>query len=270
MATQAMTGGLQRNDADYYDYYALGNPGDVDFYVAKAKASGGVTLEIGCGTGRVTIPIARAGVEIVGLDIAQGMLDEADRKLAAEPAEVKARVRWVQGDMRTFSLGRRFGLVIIPYRSFQYMMTPQQQIECLQVISRHLDHGGLLVFDIFDPDIGYVAAHQGALGAAQKLHARFMYPPTGTEVLVWESSEYDQELQVLTQIRTFEELSPAHMGVSRLHSGLEMRYTFRFEMEHALRRAGFEVVVLHSDFEEAQFTPGKDQVWVARKPAKET
>lgn len=253
-----------RNDADYYDYYALGTPGDVEFYVQQAQSAGGAVLELGCGTGRVTIPTARAGVEIVGLDLSLQMLVAAAAKSQQETQQVRSRLKWIEGDMRTFSLNRRFNLITMPFRSLQCMLSVDDQLQCLAAVARHLEPDGRLAFDVFDPDINYVSAHLGPLGEAVKLHARFIYPPTGADVLVWETSDYDQAQQVLTQIRTFEELRADHVGNYRLHSGIAMRYTFRYEMEHLLHLAGYEVVELYSDFAGSAYQPGSNQVWVAK------
>src|ERR1051326_5853005 len=89
---------------------------DVDFYVEEAKAAGGPALEIGCGTGRILIPTARAGVTITGLDGSTEMLARARAKLAAEPAPVRQRATLVQADMRDFELGARFALITAPFR----------------------------------------------------------------------------------------------------------------------------------------------------------
>jgi ubiquinone/menaquinone biosynthesis C-methylase UbiE len=95
-----------RLDADYYDYYSTGLEGDVEFYVAEAQKAGSPVLELGCGTGRITFPIAQAGVSIVGLDLSPSMLGVARRKLTALDLEVQSRVKLVAGDMRDFSLRR--------------------------------------------------------------------------------------------------------------------------------------------------------------------
>src|SRR5678816_4464310 len=96
---------------------------DVDFYVRAAAESGGPVLELGCGTGRILIPTARSGVEIAGLDAAAGMLDACRRRLQAEPAEVRGRVRLHHGDLRSFDLGHSFRLLTIPCRPFQHLVT---------------------------------------------------------------------------------------------------------------------------------------------------
>jgi ubiquinone/menaquinone biosynthesis C-methylase UbiE len=121
---------------------------DVPFYVELAKqaaARGEAVLELACGTGRVTIPIAQAGVEVVGLDNAPAMLDIARRKAAT----AGVNVRWVTADMRTFHLDRRFGLVLIPFRSFLHMLTDADQQACLQRVYEHLLPGGRFALNFF-------------------------------------------------------------------------------------------------------------------------
>ena len=128
---------------------AAGAMDDVPFYVELAKetaAHGQAVLELGCGTGRVTIPIAQAGVEVVGLDNAPAMLDVARRKAAGAGA---GGVRWVTADMRSFRLEQRFGLVIIPFRSFLHLLTDADQLACLSRVHEHLLPGGRLALNFF-------------------------------------------------------------------------------------------------------------------------
>src|SRR5688500_8881701 len=105
--------------ADLYDHVtAYRERADVGFFVDEAARSGGPVLEVGCGTGRVLIPTARAGVEIVGLDLSDHMLERCRANLSSESEEVRSRVTLVKGDMRSFRLGREFRLVTIPFRPF--------------------------------------------------------------------------------------------------------------------------------------------------------
>jgi SAM-dependent methyltransferase len=126
---------------------------DVAFYVEAAKASGGPVLEIGCGTGRVLIPTARAGMEVVGLDASPHMLDVCRCRLQQEPPDVHARVRLVQGDMRRITVEQTFPLATIPFRPFQHLLTVNDQLACLTSIRDHLTDDGGLVFDIFNPSL---------------------------------------------------------------------------------------------------------------------
>jgi ubiquinone/menaquinone biosynthesis C-methylase UbiE len=125
---------------------------DTPFYLALAReaaARGLAVLELACGTGRVTLPIAREGIEVVGLDSAPAMLDVARRKAAAEDLDVT----WIEADMRDFDLGRRFGLIIIPYRSFLHLLTDADQAACLAAVYRHLIPGGRFALNFFAPPL---------------------------------------------------------------------------------------------------------------------
>lgn len=129
-------------------------PGEIDFYkkfANVAKEKGQSVLDIACGTGRVTLRLAQTGAHVVGLDLAADMLAIAQQK-----AQGLQNVRWVEGDMRSFDLGERFGLVIIPVHSFQFMLTPQDQVECLQCIRRHLLPGGLLIIHNNNEEIDWL------------------------------------------------------------------------------------------------------------------
>jgi SAM-dependent methyltransferase len=137
--------------ARFYDAYFTGVDGEVEFYVDEAHDAAGAVLELGCGTGRVLLPIARAGVDIVGLDLAADLLAALRDKLARENSETQQRVDLVRADMCDFQLRRRFAAIFVPYRTFQHLLTPDDQLRSLEQIAQHLDVGGRLVFNTHDP-----------------------------------------------------------------------------------------------------------------------
>jgi SAM-dependent methyltransferase len=139
--------------AKHYDpaYGARPDLKDVPFYLEMARRQGGPILEIACGTGRVLLEIARLGIEIVGVDYSEAMLAVLRSKLVKESPETRERVTVHVGDMRTFSLGRQFRQVFIPFRPMQHMYTVDDQISALTRAGEHLRAGGLLVFDVFYP-----------------------------------------------------------------------------------------------------------------------
>jgi SAM-dependent methyltransferase len=138
--------------ARHYDAaYAAAELVDLPFYVDLARKVGGPVLEIGCGTGRVLLPIARAGVESHGLDRSRAMLDVLKEKLAREPEEVRRRVTLHSGDMREARLNRKFPLVIMPFRPLQHMHTIEDQLATLRTAQLHLSDQGQLAFDVFYP-----------------------------------------------------------------------------------------------------------------------
>ena len=123
---------------------------DRAFWAAMAPADGAI-LELACGTGRVLLPLARAGHEIVGLDLSAQMVERCRAHLADEPAAVRERVRLVQADMTSFELGRRFALVTSPFRGFQHVTSVERQLACLGRCHAHLASHGRLVLDLFNP-----------------------------------------------------------------------------------------------------------------------
>lgn len=148
--------------AKYYDgAYGSMDLADANFYVDLAKEIGGPVLEIGCGTGRVLLPTARAGIEIHGLDNSRPMLDVLREKSARERAEVQKRITLHSGDMRDLHLGRTFVLVTIPFRPMQHMFTVADQVSALKSAAAHVGKGGILAFDVFFPKFERLALQMG-------------------------------------------------------------------------------------------------------------
>ena len=139
--------------ADYYDSTPIltERTQDVAFYLNAAKKYGGPVLELGCGTGRITIAIAETGLRITGLDLSSRMLARASEKRAALGREVRDRVRLVQGDMTQFDLGEKFRSILIPFRPFQHLLELEQQMACLHCAKRHLTPDGRLIVDFSRP-----------------------------------------------------------------------------------------------------------------------
>lgn len=138
--------------AKYYDdAYAAMDLVDAPWYVDLAKETGGPVLEIGCGTGRVLLPTAHAGIEIHGLDNSAPMLAVLREKIAREKGAVRERITLHAGDMRDFRLNRTFALVTIPFRPMQHMFTVADQAAALRSAAAHVADGGLLAFDVFYP-----------------------------------------------------------------------------------------------------------------------
>src|SRR5829696_9294186 len=117
----------------------------VAFYAALARETGGPVLEIACGTGRVTIPIARQGFAVTGLDVVPGMLERARGKAAGLP------VRWIEGDARAFDLDERFRLIFLTGNAFQAFLTNADQEALLGRVRAHLRDEGLFAFETRNP-----------------------------------------------------------------------------------------------------------------------
>ncbi|MBN1430014.1 MAG: class I SAM-dependent methyltransferase [Anaerolineae bacterium] len=253
-------------DAVYYDliYDGDGVPGDVQFYVEEACRSGSPVLELGCGTGRILIPTAQAGIDIVGLDRSADMLAVAREKIAALEPETASRIRLVEGDMRSFSLGERFNLIAIPFRAFLHLLAGEDQRAALTCIREHLADDGRLIFNIFDPKIELIAAHLGTMGTAQQKLRDFVNSETGRRVIVWAQRVYNIEEQIIHEERIFEEVDNDGRVVSRSYIPLILRWIYRYEMAYLLELCGYKIEALYGDFQRGPFREGREQIWVVR------
>ena len=254
-----------RTGASFYDFHSLGLEGDVQFYIEEARKAAAPVLEIGCGTGRILLPIAQAGCPVVGFDRAPDMLAVLRRKLEKLAPDVQARVELIEGDMRDFSLPHHFKLITIPYRAFLHLLTPKAQRQALECIREHLADDGRLIFNIFDPSLEMIASSLGLTGTSLKRDTEFTHPETGNQVIVWYSSQYDPEIQLLNAYFIFEEIDNEGKVLRKTYNPLTLRYVHRYEMRYLLELSGYKVEALYGDFQRGPFRYGGEQIWLARK-----
>ncbi len=137
--------------ATFYDWVYSSFTNDVEWYLALARSHGAPVLEVACGTGRVAVPLARAGFDVTGIDLSEAMLDIARRKLESEPSDVRGRVSLAHGDMREFALGRAFPCVIVPNAALLNLLRPLDVQDCLCHLFLHTRAGGLVAIDLVAP-----------------------------------------------------------------------------------------------------------------------
>ena len=149
--------------AKYYDgaYAAKQDLVDLPFYLELAEQIGGPILEVACGTGRVLLAIARKGIEIHGVDNSRPMLKILENALALESQDIRNRVTLHEGDMRDFRLGKKFPLIIIPFRPMQHMHSVEDQLSALTTAAAHLSEDGILAFDVFYPKFDVLTSRMG-------------------------------------------------------------------------------------------------------------
>jgi SAM-dependent methyltransferase len=251
--------------ADLYDYVTpYRERPDVGFFVEVAKGAGSPVLEVGCGTGRVLIPTARAGVEIVGLDLSPHMLAVCRQRLENESEAVQKRVRLVQADMRDFYLGQRFTLATIPFRPFQHLLTVEDQRSCLASIRRHLIDEGTLILDVFNPSLDSLVNRP--IGEEFGEEPEFSTPDGRRITRRHKTIAHDRFSQVNQFELVYEVTHPDGRQEHLVHA-FPLRYLFRFEAEHLLARAGFRVEHLYADYDKSAYGskyPG-ELLFVARR-----
>jgi SAM-dependent methyltransferase len=252
---------------EFYDYIVpyVTRP-DIDFYVEAARECGGPVLELGCGTGRILIRTAQAGIDISGLDASEGMLSVCRARLDTEPADVRRRTTLHQGDMRHFDLGSKFRLITMPFRPFQFLLTVEEQLACLSSIWRHLEPDGQLVFDLFNPSVHNLAAPVDSAVTVDE--PPFTHPDGRTVTRRSRILSRDLASQTFMGELIYDVSHPGGQAERLVHH-YQLRYFFRFEVEHLLERAGFSVSHVYSGFDRAPYGsqyPG-ELIFVARRRA---
>lgn len=232
---------------------------DVVYYVELARASGGPVLEYGAGNGRIAIPIARQGIDVVGVDHSMPMLADLRTRLAAEPADVRARVRVVRGDMRRVRLRRRFPLVLATFNTALHLYSRPDVERFLARVREHLTPRGRFVLDLSIPSPGDLARPPG-----RAYHSpRFRHPTTGGIVKNREYFDYDPWRQVLFVAMEFE---PVGDPGGAWMTPLAHRQFFPQEWAMLLHYNGFEVERVEGDFCGGPVTRDSDvMVWHARR-----
>ncbi len=245
-------------DAAYYTSTYATRIEDVAFYTALAQKAGGPVLEYGVGNGRIALPIARHGVEVVGIDHSRPMLRDLKRRLAAEPPEVRRRMRLVHGDMRARKLGRRFPLVVCTFNTALHLYVRQDVERFLARVREHLTPRGRFVVDMSTPRFEDLAR-----GASKVWHApRFRHPTAGVVVKNTEHFDYDVARQILFVSMEFEPVSHPEQGWM---TPLAHRQFFPQEWAALLHYNGLEVVEVQGDYQGGPLTRDSDvMVWHAR------
>jgi SAM-dependent methyltransferase len=221
-------------------------------------------LELACGTGRVLIPVAEAGVQVIRLDGSPGMLEKLRDKLQTLPVDVRARLRVLKGDMRSFDLGRQFAFIYIPARSFLHLMTVDDQKAALGCIHRHLQDDGRLALNFFNPSLSLI--NEAADRWRPFVEGREFVNERGNRVMVWNTRRYDTVNQVIEQYTIYDEIDEGGRVVDRRYMPLTLRWIYRFEFEHLLATCGFAVEALYGTFDREPFSNERQElIWVARK-----
>lgn len=234
---------------------------DVQRYVEIARETGGPVLEPCCGTGRVALPLAAAGVEVVGVDLSTALLGQLRDKLSREPTALQRRIEIVQQDITALSLARRdFPLALLAFNSLLCLPDFTDQCRALEAIGAHLRAGATLVLDVVNP----LALPLGGDPVPKPFFTR-RNPHNGRRYTRFASLSAFDELQRQQLYGWYDELDDAG-AVSRRSYSVTWRPIFRFELQLMLERAGFEIATLEGGHRREPYTAQSPRMFVhARK-----
>ncbi len=244
--------------ARYYDLIYGQRQDDVAMYVDFAAVSSGPILELGCGTGRVLVPLAEAGHSVTGVDSSTSMLAVARNKV--EEAGLQKAVSLVTGNLTDFELPDRFDMAFIPINTFMHCYDQSQQLRCLEAIRRHLKPGGRLVIDVYHPDPQSLVECDGRLVCENIVEI----PDTGRTLQHSYTRRLDRAEQTQHITFIFDETDERGQ-TERTYFFFRMRFVYRFEMELLLRTSGFGVEALYGSYELEPFDSSSEKmIFVAR------
>ncbi len=253
---------MLRNETDYPEFlarfydliYAKVRDGvDNEFYLGKIAATKGPILEIGVGTGRIFIEALKRGADIYGLDNSRNMLDILKAKIPPED-----HVRIFLQDVRELELGKMFDLIIAPFRVFSHLLRVDEQMAVLNRVFSHLNSGGLFIFDAFVPNLKMLLE-----GISDQVDFEGEYAP-GKKLKRVSSMKADLINQLSDVSMRF--LWEEDDRVVAEEFKFQMRFYFRFELEHLIHRSLLKLVTIYGDFNENPLDSGsKEFVVVCRK-----
>jgi SAM-dependent methyltransferase len=225
--------------ARVYDPWSASVTEDVEFYVAEARASGGPVVELAVGTGRIAVPVAKAGIKVIGVDTSAGMLAIARDYAVAEGVDALLDLR--HGDLREPPVPERVPLVLIPFRSLLHMTTEADRLRALTAARELLLPRGRLVFDVFAPGREDI----------KETHGRWLEREPG----IFERADWDESERTLTlSVRRGEEAST-----------MLLAWLSPPEWRRLLDRAGFDVEAQYGWFDRRPFAGGEDIIFAATR-----
>jgi SAM-dependent methyltransferase len=228
----------------FYDLEHADLTADLVFYLHFARQAGGPVLEVGCGTGRLMLPLVEAGIDVTGVDPSPAMLSVARKKL-------RSQAPLIEGDMRTVALPRRYALIIVSINTFMHLLTTTDQLDALVNLARHLSLGGRLIIDL---PAGDELAHQDPDGRLT-LEQTFLDPDTGHRVMKLVASRIDWATQRQDITYVYDELLDGG-GVRRTVVPMTLRHVFRYELLLLLDRAGYSLETLYGDYDLSPYGEG--------------
>jgi len=216
-------------------------PDDLAFYRSHLEARGGPVLELGVGTGRVAVPLARAGAQVTGLDYSAPLLAYAAQRAESDSTTLEL----VEGDMREFDLGRTFSSVLLPYNTLNHLVSPEDWTRAFTCIRRHMSPKSLLIIDTLHPSLDFLANKNGKRIKVLE----YLDPHQGKRTVLFEQNDYDP----VTQVNRITWYYTAGTRVNARVDGVSMRLFFPAELDTLLAQSGFRVVDKLGGYAEQRF-----------------
>jgi 2-polyprenyl-3-methyl-5-hydroxy-6-metoxy-1,4-benzoquinol methylase len=245
----------------YYDSENVGLIEDFPAYELLADRFGPPVLDIGCGTGRITLHLAEQGREVVGVDSSESMLIRA-RERAQQQGGSAGQIEWITGDMREIDLTRQFGVAIFSFSGFMHLLEHAEQLKTLRRIAMHLRPGGGVAIDVANPLPIFRADNTNSL-VVERL---FIDAETGQTVMQQTLASFDRTTQLMSLTWVYDRIGDDGL-VHRALVPQRVRYTLASEMRLLLQMAGFEQIEIYGDYEFNSYEEDSPRLFVVATKA---
>ena len=247
---------LNKSWASSYDTIYYDVKEDLQFYLEQSQSVNGKVLELGCGTGRVTIPLALAGVDVSGIDISYSMIKKLREKCLNLGINLDSRVM----DMSNLELPDTFDLVIIPFRGFQSLLTLDQQVNCLTSIRKVLGRGGRLILDIFAPQLEMFDQNSTVRYLAKEV----TQPHQNATISVWHRTTFDKYRQTSATNLTVETVRDG-VVIEAKDLRFDLRYLYPKEAQYLFTNCGYGIEHIYGGFKgEPLGRDSAEMVWTLK------
>ena len=246
--------------SEVYDVYVGDFLDDLPFYMEFASSVKTRVLEIGAGSGRLTLPMARSGARVVAVDISPSMLSLLRARLKNEPPEARDRVSVVQADACELELGEVFELVIIPYYTFNYFLTELDQKRALESIRAHMSDSAFVLLDVYTPWKRLEFCSPEPI-----FRNEVVDPRTGNRIRSWNIFSLNKDIQADYQGKQFEITAPDG-SVTKKEFTIQRRYTLPDQFEKLFTDAGFVIEGFYGGYRrDAPEADSEQMMYVLRK-----
>ena len=230
--------------ADLYDIYVPATF-DIDFFVKETKKVSGEVLELMSGTGRVSIPLIKAGIRLTCVDISA----ESNAILGDKLHQLGLKADVYQMDICELELQKKFNMIIIPFHSFAHITSPNDQQRALARIKQHLLSGGRFICTLGNPSL-----RQKAVDGQLRLFRKYPLPDTKGALLLWIMENINRDdNQVVEAMQFYEEYDSKGVLKSKRLLELHFRLSSKDEFEKLTKDAGFKIKAFYGDYSYSEF-----------------
>ena len=245
--------------ARYYDAETGDKTDDLALYSRLARGRRGEILDVGCGTGRVLLHLAKKGHKVCGIEDDPAMLQRLDEKLRHQ-RDLSDKITVIRGDAQTHAFDRQFSLILLSYNALMHFAEQESQLALLGNLRECLADGGLLVIDLPNAALAYADENTDSI----TWERNFIDPDSGHLVMLQSVSWLERAAQILTVDWIYDEIDGDGV-VRRLIANHRLRYFFHAELRLLLERCRFQVDAAHGDHEGGDYNDDSERMIVFAK-----